>query len=80
MSKRFAEENARRLVEHLVASREDVEARLAMPSLSLNNGCLDPDHCPQHPGLTPDGRPMLSVVTKVSASRLHRLAKELSLV
>lgn len=79
MSNRFEVSNAKKIVEVLVASGEDPNATLGPPDTSLNGGCTVPEHCPQHPGVTIEGKPMLSVLTRVSNSRLSRLAKELGL-
>lgn len=75
MSNRFEARRAELLVAYLRATGLDREARTAPPSTSLNGGCSDPGHCPQHDGLTADGQPMLSVVSSLSNNALSDLAK-----
>lgn len=76
MSKRFRVNNARALVAHLHETGIDPEAEMVAPNPRYHNGCLDPNHCPQHPNLGP----LRTVQTHVSGRALHRLAKKLRLI
>ena len=80
MSKRFTLTNAHALAKHLRDSGLDPDATTKAPSLALNNGCSDPMHCCTHSGRHfESGERMLSISTKMSATALHRLAKNIGL-
>jgi hypothetical protein len=72
MSNRFEATRAKALVDHLRSM--GIEARVGAPDTSLHNGCSDPEHCQQHLGRTIAGKSMLSVVTSLSNTRLHKEA------
>jgi hypothetical protein len=78
MSNRFEAKRAVALVSHLKSI--GIDARTDQPDTSLHNGCSDPEHCEQHLGRTIDGRPMLSVISPVSNTRLHREAVKAGLL
>lgn len=70
---RFRADTARAVVDYLKRSGMDPQARVIPPSRSLHGGCIDPGCCSQHPGVTADGAPMLSVSARVSARTLTRV-------
>jgi hypothetical protein len=78
MSNRFSEKNANIIMNHLHSL--GIQARLVEPSTSLDNGCTDECHCMQHNGFTYDGQRMKSIDTKISNTRLHKIAIELKLI
>lgn len=73
MSKRFVTPMAEEILRHLVASGMDPNARIVPPSTSLHGGCSDPGHCGQHSGRTWRGEEMVSIETRVSATKLHKI-------
>lgn len=48
------------------------EAVFGPPPRRLNGGCSDARHCPQHPGVTEDGEPMVGVTVNCSGTEFHR--------